>query len=223
MRSRLGTIMTTIGALLTLSVNSCLYYAAGPHDYDPDTTNNGQDTTTVITQPIQTRSSISFFPFDNPTTWWEYTEAGGNRLSIAVTDTISDDGTIYYRVSFMEQRVDTTDDWFKRSSSEGVLFCEALIGTYRQFMPPKLATKSGTFTSSAGSVDYTFYSTFRSGGVDFSNVYIFHYYTPFIHSFDEIAVADSIGIIYLRDSGGRWDIEYALDSCSISGNSRSMK
>jgi hypothetical protein len=47
-----------------------------------------------------------------------------------------------------------------------------------------------------------------------------HYSRPIIHGFDDIVLADSIGIVKLVDNGGRWPINYAIDSCSVGGVSR---
>ena len=39
-------------------------------------------------------NSTGLFPFQNNTNWWMYTESGGNKLSILVLDTITDNSTI---------------------------------------------------------------------------------------------------------------------------------
>jgi hypothetical protein len=161
-------------------------------------------------------STGSLFPFRNNSNWWVFSEPGGNSLRIAVTDTISDDNVLYYRVSFQEHRVDTTDDWFKKSSS-GILFGPSLTGEYYRFLPPRINAVHDTFTSNGSTVEYTYHESFRCDGHSWQNAVVLRYSTPIIHGFDEIILADSIGIVHLTDYDARWTVEYALDSCSIDG------
>ncbi|MBN1575250.1 MAG: hypothetical protein JW913_01765 [Chitinispirillaceae bacterium] len=161
----------------------------------------------------------TLFPFQNNTNWWMYSEPGGNTLRIAVTDTISDDDITYYRVSFQEERVDTTDDWFQQSSS-GTLFGPALNGAYYRFLPSVIDAARDTFTSNSSTVTYTWDEPLECNGVDFRNTLSLKYSRPIIHGFDEIILADSIGIMRLVDFDARWTVEYTLDSCSIDGNVR---
>ena len=145
-----------------------------------------------------------------------YSEAGGNTLRIAVTDTISDDNILYYRVSFQEHRVDTTDDWFQKSS-DGILFGQSLTGSYHLFLPDKITARQDTFSSRFSNVTYRFYEEYTLNGHEFTDVLSLKYTTPVIHGFDEIILADKIGIIALTDEDSRWSVDYTLDSCSVGG------
>jgi hypothetical protein len=162
------------------------------------------------------RMITGYFPFqDNSNAWW-YTESGGNTVRILVTDTISDDGIIYFRVSFRENRVDTTDDWFKQSAGK-IYFGEALAGKYDLFLPDKIDSTSGGFTSGANDAAFAYHDSLAINDFVHHHVLCIKYATPLIHGFDEIALADSIGIIELIDHSGRWPISYHIDSCRISG------
>ncbi len=170
-----------------------------------------------VVEPVRISfKTKSLFPFQNNSNWWMYSESGGNSLRIAVTDTISDDNITYYRVSFQELRVDTTDDWFQQSSS-GTLFGPSLTGNYHRFLPSQINAASDTFTANGSTVTYTWNESLECGGSDFSRVITLKYSSPIIHGFDEITLADSIGIVRLVDFDGRWTVEYSLDSCSIDG------
>lgn len=157
-----------------------------------------------------------FFPFENNSNWWKFTESTGNPLKIYVTDTISDDDVTYYRVSFMENRVDTTDDWFKQSS-DGIMFGTSLSGEFSQFLPSAINSDGGTFTCGNNQVKYTFKDSLRINGIVYRKVLDLKYTVPIVHGFDEIMIAESIGIIMMKDIDGRWPVNYSLDSCSISG------
>jgi hypothetical protein len=174
--------------------------------------------TTVKNVSFKTRA---LFPFEDNSNWWRYSEVQGNQLSIMVTDTISDDGVTYYRVLFQEHWVDTTDDWFKCSSG-GIMFGAALSGVYSTFLPAVFNSVSGSFVSGGSTVDYEFHDSTLIGGVMYHNVFVCDYTMPVLHSFDQIIFADSIGIVELKDLGGRWPIEYFLDSCSINGVKRAL-
>lgn len=185
---------------------------------DPDYTNRpGSNRTPNNSTTLPNKFSFNtatLFPFENSSNWWDYSEPGGNRLRIAVTDTISDDDVTYYRVSFMEHRVDTTDDWFQQSSN-GVLFGTSLTGTYTLFLPARLSSPEDTFSSRSQSVSWHYEKTTDLHGTAIANSVTLKYTTPVIHGFDEIVLADSLGIIKLIDYDGRWKIDYTLDSCSI--------
>lgn len=168
--------------------------------------------------PIQKVSHAlgGFFPFeDNSNAWW-YTESGGNTVHILVTDTISDDGVVYFRVSFRENRVDTTDDWFKRSLG-GIYFGQSLAGDYDLFLPVKIDSVKGSFVSGAASADYVFFDSLSVNGAMLRNVLQLNYTRPLIHGFDELTLSDSLGIVELIDHSGRWPVSYEIDSCSIGG------
>jgi hypothetical protein len=160
-----------------------------------------------------------FFPFEDNSNRWNYSESGGNTVGILVTDTISDDGSTYFRVSFRENRVDTTDDWFLRSTS-GVFFGQSLTGNYDLFLPSKVDSLSGNFESAGSTVSYEYYDSLSINGTAFSHAVHLHYNNPIIHGFDEITLVDSIGIVELVDHSGRWPIYYTIDSCRVGGNSR---
>ena len=205
--------LTALFASCDLMVSS---YDDGQDD-DPTTTT----TTTVTTtkpEPISFKTA-SLFPFRNNTNWWMYSESGGNTLHIAVTDTISDDNVLYYRVSFQELRVDTTDDWFQQTSS-GTLFGPSLTGIYQRFLPATISAKSDTFYSNGSTVTFTLNDTYKSNGTEFDDVVALSYSSPIIHGFDKIVLADSVGIVELIDYDARWTVTYTLDSCSIDGTVR---
>jgi hypothetical protein len=162
------------------------------------------------------RSTITYFPFQDNSNRWYYTESGGNTVAIFVTDTISDEGILYYRISFREARVDTTDDWFKQSLS-GIQFAQSLIGSYSLFLPSKIDSASGSFISAASSVRYSYYDSLTMRGTVFHKVLKFQYDRPILHGFDEITFADSIGIVELTDFNARWPVTYEIDSCCIFG------
>jgi hypothetical protein len=167
------------------------------------------------------RNIAGFFPFENNMNTWNYTESGGNTVTIVVTDTISDDGITYFRVSFRENRVDTTDDWFKRSP-KGIYFGQSLTGDYDLFLPGKVDSISGSFISAKSSVSYHYYDSLDVNGSMLYNVLTLHYNYPIIHGFDDITLADSIGIVKLVDHNGRWPISYAIDSCVVGGTTRAF-
>jgi hypothetical protein len=166
--------------------------------------------------PVFTRTTSTCFPFQDNSNWWQYAEAGGNNAAIYVTDTISDDDVLYYRVSFMENRVDTTNDWFLRSNS-GIYFGQSLTGNYNLFLPAKIDSAAGSFSSAGSTVSYRYYDSLSIDGVLFHRVLHACYSMPVLHGFDEITFVDSIGIVQLIDYNGRWPITYTIDSCSVSG------
>jgi hypothetical protein len=166
-----------------------------------------------------TRKTAGCFPFEDNTNRWYYTESGGNRVNILVTDTISDDGITYFRVSFREEQVDTTDDWFKRSAS-GIYFSSALIGNYSLFLPAKIDSAHGGYLSGPSRASYTYHDSLTLGGTVFHGVLSLEYNVPLLHGFTTIVFADSIGIVQLIDESGRWPITYRIDSCSVSGETK---
>ena len=198
---------------LLLSACSCAVFVNGP---DKETSPSN----TPGTVPPQTRTSpfftATFFPFQNNLNWWRYTETEGNRLSIQVTDTISDNGTTYFRVSFQENRVDTTDDWFKHSSI-GIYFGKSLAGSYNLLLPERIDSSHGAFISGGYDVRYTFHDTLTIRGTRYHRVLVLEYDSPLLHGLDEIAMADSIGIVEMKDRNSRWPVTYSLDSCFVDG------
>lgn len=164
-------------------------------------------------------STKNYFSFENNSNWWKFSESAGNNLSIVVTDTISDDNVTYYRISFREQRVDTTDDWFKRTAGD-ILFGLSLTGTYKKFLPAYIDSVNGSFNNGSNIVKYSYYDSLVVDNKMFRKVLVLSYSVPIIHGFDQITLADSFGIIQLKDFDGRWPINYTLDSCSISENVR---
>ena len=192
--------------------NSIDQNSTDQHSTDQHSTD--QNSSRVISKRI-----AGFFPFEDNSNRWYYTESGGNTVTILVTDTISDDGITYFRVSFRENRVDTTDDWFSRST-EGVYFGKSLTGEYDLFLPAVLNSISGVFESAGLTVTYDYYDSLEINGFIFRNVLSLHYNHPIIHGFNEIILVDSIGIVKLVDNSGRWPINYAIDSCSINGTLR---
>lgn len=176
----------------------------------------GRQDSTHVTHQAFTRSLLTFFPFQDNANRWHYTEAGGNQAAIYVTDTISDENVLYYKVSYMENRVDTTNDWFLRTNS-GIYFGQSLIGNYNLFLPAKIDSVSGSFISDGSMVRYTYYDSLTIGATCFHRVLDTRYSIPQLHGFDEVTFADSIGIVQLVDHTNRWPIQYIIDSCSVSG------
>lgn len=201
--------MKTMLRFSAIAATSLVCFCAVVVNGPPD--NPGHDTHEKFT-----RATSSCFPLTGNTDRWYYTEAGGNTVQILVTDTISDDGVLYYRVSFLERQVDTTDDWFRRSAS-GTYFAQSLTGTYGLFLPSEIDSVRGSFISSATAAGYTYYDSLVINGTVFRRVLDVEYSTPIFHGFGEIAFADSIGIVQLKDDHGRWPVSYHIDSCSVSG------
>ena len=200
-------LISAVAALALCAFTSCEVMVNS--NYDPDDNKR----TTEEPQRISYKTR-ALFPFQNNSNWWMYSEPGGNSLRIAVTDTISDDNILYYRVSFQELRVDTTDDWFQQTS-HGTLFGPSLIGSYHRFLPPLINAATDTFTSNGSTVTYRWHESFTCGAGTFRNGVTLEYSSPIIHGFDEITLADSVGIVQLTDFDGRWTVEYTIDSCSI--------
>ncbi|MBD3391908.1 MAG: hypothetical protein GF418_07560 [Chitinivibrionales bacterium] len=161
-------------------------------------------------------SNLDPFPFADVDNWWQYTESGGNRLTIDVNSTISDDDDVYYKVTFMEEQVDTTDDWFKRTSTS-VLFSESLTGGYHLFLPLRLTERSGTFGSASGSVHYEYRDSSEVGDTTYRRTVTLTYETPVLHGFTRIVFADSVGIVSMIDERSRFAVTYVLDSARVYG------
>jgi hypothetical protein len=180
---------------------------------DPDI---GGDSSTVHTTRSYSINTESYFPFENNTNWWKFSESSGNPCAIKIIDTISDDNITFYRVSFMENRVDTTDDWFKRSSGD-ILFGASLTGAYDRFLPSRIESRGGRYTCGTNEINYEYFDSAVINGLTFKKVISLQYTTPVIHGFDKIMFADKIGVIMMQDLDGRWPVSYLLDSCSIAG------
>ncbi|MBN1603060.1 MAG: hypothetical protein JW915_15730 [Chitinispirillaceae bacterium] len=190
---------------------SCAVMVNGPED---DEQGGGFVKPPVLHQRVRIQTK-NMFPFENNRNWWNYTESSGNKLQMRVTDTISDDNVLYYRVAFQELRVDTTDDWFKSSSSGSVMFGQSLTGLYDQFLPREIDSINGSFSCGINNVRYNYYDSLVSGGVMYHKVLRLKYDYPVIHGFEEILLAERIGIIKMVDYNGRWPVNYLLDSCSV--------
>jgi hypothetical protein len=207
-----------LSAVAISMVGSCSVWVNSPND--PDLIFDTTDPPIQPQQPSHPKTPITtamYFPFQDNTNWWRYTESGSNRVSIDVTDTISDDNVMYYRVSFKENRVDTTDDWFKTSKS-GIMFGPSLAGSYSLFLPAKLDSMSGTFYSGQSRIQYAYKDTMRVSGRLFKGIITLTYSSPVLHGFSEIVFADSVGVVQLKDGHGRWPVIYSIDSCSVYGD-----
>ncbi len=208
--------------LCTVLMSGAMFSSCSVWIDAPANTNTNPDTTgTHSGNNNSTGGKIIFktdglFPFEDNANWWHYTESGGNTVFIEVTDTISDDRILYFKVSFKENRVDTTDDWFKRAAS-GIMFGPSLAGLYDLFLPSEIDSIKGHFNSGSSSVDYTYRDSVVIGTSVFRHVLVLDYDMPILHGFTEIAFADSVGIIELKDSNERWPINYTIDSCGLSG------
>jgi hypothetical protein len=167
-------------------------------------------------EPPFSLSGYSLFPFQNINNWWKYTESGGNTLTISVLDTISDNKILYFKVSFAEKNKDTTDDWFKKTSS-GILYSPALTGQFELFLPSQFTEKTGTFKSSNSSIQFTYEDSMLVKGNYIKRVMKFHYPNRTLHGFDDLYFAESMGVISLVDLSGRFPVRYMLDSAFIDG------
>jgi hypothetical protein len=49
---------------------------------------------------------------------------------------------------------------------------------------------------------------------------VLEYDSPLLHGLDEITMADSIGIVEMKDRNSRWPVTYFLDSCFVDGTNR---
>jgi hypothetical protein len=208
-------VFKTIACAAIALASSCIMSVNNPTNPG---SHSGNGTTTTPPERFSC-ATIGFFPFEDNTNRWYYTEGGGNNLSILVTDTISDDGIVYYRVSFRENHVDTTDDWFKRTAS-GILFGESLAGTYSLFLPAKIDSVAGRIRSAGSMGEFTYYESLSVNGTTFRKALILRYDIPLLHGFDQITFADSVGIVELQDHSGRWPVIYHIDSCSLFGTTK---
>jgi hypothetical protein len=175
----------------------------------------GDDTTPATHHGIK----LHLFPFEDSGNWWMYTEEGGNPLAVRESLTFPDDGLTYYRVTFQENRVDTTDDWFMRDTS-GIFFSSRLIGPYALFLPDSFPSNSGSFWSDSGSVTYAYADSLTLDGKNFRKVVTLDYTRPFLHGFDRLILADSVGIVSMIDNGDRLPYNYTLDSAHVYGETR---
>lgn len=169
-------------------------------------------------RPLNLKTT-AYFPFENNTNWWHYTETSGNQLEIKVIDTISDDNVCYYRVAFCEQKVDTTDDWFRRSSGS-VMFGSSLTGNYNMLIPYIIDSADGSYLCGGGYIRYSLRDSIIINSKVFRNILILNFDVPMIHGFEQIILAESAGIVYMKDSDGRWPVSYIVDSCKINGLTR---
>jgi len=202
------TLLLKIGTFVLLVNMNCAMMIN-----DPDI--GGDSSSEHITRTYSINTEY-YFPFENNTNWWKFSEVSGNPCAIKIIDTISDDNITYYRVSFMENRVDTTDDWFKRSSGD-ILFGTSLTGVYNRFLPSRIESRGGQYTCGTNVVNYEYFDSAVINSLTFKKVISLHYTTPAIHGFDNIMFAEKIGVVMMQDVDGRWPVSYVLDSCSIAG------
>jgi hypothetical protein len=203
-----------------LLISSCAIWIDGTPQDDED-----QDSLSVIIDTGNNNggggttrhiASSSVFPYENTGNWWWYTAGNGNRLFISVQATITDGPDTYYKVVFAEQNIDTTEDWF-RNTSAGIEFNSSLQGEYSVFLPSSFGTTSGTFSCGGSTVSYSYQSSMNIGNKSVNDVIECRYSWSVLHGFDKIAFADSLGIVSLIDEGGRFDVQYLIDSCSVNG------
>jgi len=162
----------------------------------------------------------SLFLFESSDNWWEYSDIDGNRFSIRVIDTISDNSDLYYKVSFTEHHINASqDDWFVREGSV-VAFNESLQGEFATFLPSTFAADNGSFFCGSDEIRYQLHQTVSLGDTSVSNAVQLEYECAVLHGFDRIHFSNGLGIVSMIDLDGRWPIEYTLDSCSINGTIR---
>lgn len=162
-------------------------------------------------------NSTGLFPFQNNTNWWKYTESGGHTISISVLDTITDNHTTYFKVSFAENGRDTTDNWFRRSSL-GTEYSPVLVGSYFVFLPPTFSSRQGSYALATNdNVSYAYADSLLVNGKYRKQVMEVHFSTAKIHGFDEIDFANNLGIIRMTDNSGRFPVVYTLDSARVNG------
>jgi len=165
-----------------------------------------------------TFNALSYFPYQQIGNWWKYSEKGGNSLSITVEDTISDNGTLYYKIAFIEKGKGNYNDWFKYAASKGVVYSSSLSGSYIQFVPPTLYIDGGSFETDSGTITYSKETSVVLNSKTFSNSLLLSYSRAYWHGFSEIYVCDSVGMVGLIDGSGRFPVEYILDSAQIDGS-----
>jgi hypothetical protein len=163
--------------------------------------------------------NLDLFPFEDQTNWWKYSDGQNHLVTITVVDTISADTELFYKVRFEESGKDTTLDWFVKTPN-GIEFGSSIRAAFSLFLPKTLTKPSGTFTSSTGEVAYDYDSIETVTGKAFHDAVTLNYTTPVLHGFNRILFADSIGLISLIDSTGRFPTVYTIDSCSIGGTIR---
>jgi hypothetical protein len=160
-------------------------------------------------------NTADLFPFQNNANWWKYSEPGGHTISISVLDTITDNQTTYFKVSFAEKGRDTTDNWFRRSSS-GTEYSPYLVGPYFVFLPPTFSSRQGSYALAANdNVSYAYVDSLLVNGKYRKEVMEVHFSAAKIHGFDEIDFANNLGIIRMVDNSGRFPVVYTLDSAQV--------
>lgn len=189
-------------ALVLLSLSTCFFNCS--NSVEPK----------VITPKITHVNVDAIFPFQNISNWWKYTEKGGNFLTISVVDAISDDSDVYYKVKFEENNKDTTTDWFLRTV-DGVYYNEKLAGGYKLFLPSSFTENISGVDSNSESTEFSYSDSLKLGTTVFDSIVKIRYATPILHGFNEVSLANGIGIVSMTDNSGRFVVEYILDSASI--------
>lgn len=164
-----------------------------------------------------TFSSAGLLPFQNKTNWWKYSATGGHSFSISVLDTITDNHVTYSKVSFGEKDKDTMDNWFRRSSL-GTEHSLSLRGSYSVFLPDTFISRGGTFMPTKGSiVSYAYLDSSKVNGTFRKKVMKLNFSIGIFAGFDEIDLAEGLGIIRMVDTSGRFPLTYSMDSARING------
>jgi hypothetical protein len=167
--------------------------------------------------PGQTVTFENLFPFEGPANKWEYADDDGNRFTIHVMDTISDEEELYYKVAFTEEKLDfVQDDWFLRKGGR-IKFNTHLRGEFQTFLPSSFKKNGGWFYCHGSSIRYKVMDSMTIGEKTFENVLELEYNRSILHGFDRIVFADNIGIIRMVDEDGRWEIDYVLKESHIDG------
>ena len=158
------------------------------------------------------------FPFAGSMNRWYYSDADGNTFVIAIVDTISDDRELFYKVSFTEEKLASTQsDWFVFRNGEIRYSTSLRAAAYPLFVPSRFSGESGTFSSDSQHVSFVNKDSLIIGAHRFGSGVELSYARPLVHGFDIIRFADTVGIVSLTDNTGRWPIEYVLDSARIAG------
>ncbi len=161
-----------------------------------------------------TSSSLPILQMNN---WWKYSDADGHRLSISVIDTITSNSVKYYELYFVQQAVDSGDEWFIQNSGGTEYGGKNLTGPYQPFLPSSLNSQGG-FSSDSSTVGYVYSDSTSFNGASFRYVFRLTYSKPFYHGFDEVDLADSIGIIRMAATTGQiFPVIYQIDSAFVGG------
>ncbi len=157
------------------------------------------------------------FPIETIENRWHYSDKNGNKLSIRVIDTITDDGDRLFKTQFYEEVVKSTKSyWFLLNNSE-VMYSNSLRDEYTKLLPKSYKDDEGSFWVSGSKVKYELHNSYSTSKSQYSDVVELDYSDVTLDGFSKIVFADDYGPIRLVDNSGRWTITYDLDSAYVEG------